>query len=220
MRRLFFFILAAWPLLCVGAQQGPQAVPSDAPAGLAPEFRGLGPVPAVEASPLVAGSETTTSGGGTIGNTVASLAAVIGLVVVCAAGYRWVMQRSGALAGQPGASRSPGGILDVLGRYPVGRGQTLLLMKVDRRVLLVAQSAGARVGAPPSMATLCEIADPDEVASIVGKTSASGGGFAEALTKAGGMNTGPTARADGVEVVDLTGGSPLKSMLGVLGARR
>ncbi|NUQ53559.1 MAG: DUF692 family protein [Phycisphaerales bacterium] len=61
--------------------------------------------------------------------------------------------------------RDPVGLL---GRYPLSRGITLVLLKIDARVLLVSQSV-SRSGA--SMQTLCEIDEPDQVASILLKAS-------------------------------------------------
>lgn len=65
------------------------------------------------------------------------------------------------------AGRAPSGVLEVLGRYPAGRGTLLILLRLDRRVLLVAQSGG-RTGT--GMTTLCEIDDPASVASLLAKT--------------------------------------------------
>ncbi len=62
--------------------------------------------------------------------------------------------------------RAPSGLLEVLGRFPVSRGCTLVLLKLDRRVLLVSQTA-SRQGS--GMTTLCEITDPEEVAAILVK---------------------------------------------------
>lgn len=97
--------------------------------------------------------------------TAGALAVIIALIFAAAALVRRWAGRSGGLLHAVGAGgRSPSGLLYVLGRYPVGRGQTLVLLKLDRRVLLVCQSAGARGG---GMRTLCELTDPGEVASIV-----------------------------------------------------
>jgi hypothetical protein len=60
-------------------------------------------------------------------------------------------------------------VLEVLGRYPVGRGANLVLLKLDRRVLLLCQLHG-KGGPQGAMSTLCEITDPEEVASILVKT--------------------------------------------------
>jgi hypothetical protein len=65
--------------------------------------------------------------------------------------------------------RAPAGIMEILGRYPVGRGATLVLLKLDRRILLLSQSAGGRFGAGAGFQTLCDITDAEEVASILVK---------------------------------------------------
>lgn len=97
--------------------------------------------------------------------TAGALAIIIALILAAGAGVRRWAGRSGRLLHAMGAGgRAPSGLLHVLGRYPVGRGQTLILLKLDRRVLLVCQSVGVK-GA--GMRTLCEIGDPEEVASIM-----------------------------------------------------
>lgn len=97
--------------------------------------------------------------------TAGALAIILTLIFAVAALVRRWAGRSGGLLQSLGAGgRSPSGLLYVLGRYPAGRGQTLVLLKLDRRVLLVSQSAGMKGG---GMRTLCELSDPDEVASIV-----------------------------------------------------
>jgi hypothetical protein len=103
--------------------------------------------------------------------TALPLSAVIALIFGVSAVVRRTMRHNGGLMSQLGAGgRAPSGVLEVLGRYPVSRGLTLVVLKLDRRVLLVNQTAGrgfAGVGA--GMSTLTEITDPDEVASIVSK---------------------------------------------------
>ena len=70
----------------------------------------------------------------------------------------------GGLASQIGAGgRAPSGVLEVLGRFPVARGQTLVLLKMDRRILLLGMGTAG-------FSTLAEITDPDEVASLLVKT--------------------------------------------------
>ncbi|MGE4151726.1 MAG: flagellar biosynthetic protein FliO [Phycisphaerales bacterium] len=97
--------------------------------------------------------------------TVGALAAVVGLILVVRWFVRRMSQRVGGLAGQLGAGgRAPSGVLEVLGRYPVGKGQSLVLLRLDRRVLLLSQSS-------QGFATLTEIEDPQEVASLVVKTA-------------------------------------------------
>ncbi len=95
--------------------------------------------------------------------TAGALAAVLSLIFA----LRWVFVRAararGGLVGKLGAGgRAPSGLLEVLGRYPVARGQTLVLLRVDRRVLLLSQSSSG-------FSTLAEMRDTDDVASILGK---------------------------------------------------
>lgn len=168
-----------------------------APVGAQVESRPLG-MPQAEQAPLGGAAPAS----GTVGSTVASLAAVVAVIVACFTGYRFLASRAGGLVGQVAAAGAPAGILDLLGRYPIGRGQTLLLLKVDRRVLLVSQSAAARVGAAPVMNTLCEITDPDEVSAILRKTATPDTSFKDVIATL--QRPSPTTRDDSIEVVDLT----------------
>lgn len=97
--------------------------------------------------------------------TAGALAMVVVVILLVAGFARRLAGRSNGLMHALGAGgRAPSGLLQVLGRYPVGRGQTLILLRLDRRVLLLCQSVGAK-GA--GMRTLCEVTDPDEVASLL-----------------------------------------------------
>ncbi|MCC6908946.1 MAG: flagellar biosynthetic protein FliO [Phycisphaerales bacterium] len=88
--------------------------------------------------------------------TIGALAGVIGLILL----LRSAMLR---LGGSPlGRAKAPAGVVEVLGRFPLARGQTLLLLKVDRRILLVAQT-------PQGLSTLSEITDAEQVASLIGR---------------------------------------------------
>ena len=81
---------------------------------------------------------------------------------------RWFMLKigpGGGLASQLGpGGRAPQGVMEVLGRYPVSRGHSLVLLKMDRRVLLLGQSAAG-------FTTLSELTDAEDVASILTKTA-------------------------------------------------
>lgn len=140
-----------------------------APAVAAPvnarESLPLGPAPKVapgvqradEVAPVKAPSSAL--------RTIGGLAVVLGLIFV----MRWAIvrgaRRRGGLMGQLGAGgRAPSGLLEVLGRYPVGRGQTLSLLRLDRRVLLLSQSSSG-------FTTLAEVTSPDDVASILMKAA-------------------------------------------------
>lgn len=99
------------------------------------------------------------------------LVAVLGLIGIVAGVVALVMRgRGGLSASWSGGRRAPAGILEVLGRYPLSRSQTLVLLKVDRRVLLLSQTKAGRLGAMQT-ATLCEITEPEEVASILTKVN-------------------------------------------------
>jgi flagellar biogenesis protein FliO len=110
-----------------------------------------------------------------LARTGASLVIVLGLIVGVGLGLRMLAKRggrAGTLLSSLGAGgRSPAGLLEVLGRYPLPGGLTLVVLKFDRRVLLVAQSGGRGLrGAGGSMQTLCELHEPEDVASVLLKT--------------------------------------------------
>jgi flagellar biogenesis protein FliO len=106
-----------------------------------------------------------------IGRTIGALGVVAGLALAAWFGVRTLARSQGGLGATLGAGgRAPSGVLEVLGRYPVGRGQTLVLLRVDRRVLLLSQTATGRLGTQSAFATLSEITDSEDVASILVKT--------------------------------------------------
>lgn len=129
------------------------------------------------------------SGLGDVSRTMAALAGVVALILIVAA----VVKRVGGGRGGRGgggwsiaamlgpAGRAPSGVMRVLARYPAARGQTLVLLQVDRRVLLLAHAHGsARLrGGSGAFTTLAEFTDPEEVASLVLKTGASSDGMSE-----------------------------------------
>lgn len=105
------------------------------------------------------------------GGIVGPLVAVLALIGILAGVVALVVRGRGGLAASlAGGRRAPAGILEVLGKYPLSRTQTLILLKVDRRVLLLSQAKSGRLGATQA-ATLCEITEPEEVASILTKVS-------------------------------------------------
>jgi len=109
-------------------------------------------------------------GGGVMRSPAAKTVGALTLVLSMIFGLRSVIRAaarrgSGGIAGALGAGgRAPSGVLSVLGRYPVGRGATLVLLQLDRRVLLLSQTSS---GFQP----LCELTDPEDVASVVRKTA-------------------------------------------------
>lgn len=143
----------------VGPQLSAETTASDAsrPLGApAPESRSIG-------------SDRPASSLG-IGRTVGAIGVVAGLALAGWVVVRCLARAQGGLAATLGpGGRAPSGVLEVLGRYPVGRAQTLVLLRVDRRVLLLSQTALGRLGTGSTFATLCEVTDPEDVASILVK---------------------------------------------------
>ncbi len=96
--------------------------------------------------------------GGDALQVISALAVVLGLIVT----LRTVLLRgSKSIAG----GGRPSGVLEILARYPVARGQHLVLLKIARRILLVHQSG-------QEMKTLSEMTDPDEVAALLARVEA------------------------------------------------
>ncbi|GIW73677.1 MAG: hypothetical protein KatS3mg103_0199 [Phycisphaerales bacterium] len=134
--------------------------------------------------------------------TIGSVGLVVGLILVLAALARVAARRSGSLAAMLGpAGRAPSGVLEVLARYPVGRGQVLVLLRVDRRVLLLSQSVGGRSA---GFTTLAQFDEPSEVAAILRQTRDEAGEsmsarFRQALERFQGGG-GPIDRGEVIEV--------------------
>lgn len=95
-------------------------------------------------------------------NELTRVLGALGVVFVLIFGFRFVLRRTGASLGSPAR---PSGVLDVLARYPIARGQTIMLLKVGRRLLLVHQAG-------TSMSTLSEFTSADEVAGLLSKLEA------------------------------------------------
>ncbi len=97
------------------------------------------------------------------------LAALAGTVLVAFGAAAAARKLSGGRIGFASTARAPSGLVEVLARYPIAPRQHLLVLKLDRRVLVLSQSAGGR-GQASGLSTLTEITDPEEVASILLKT--------------------------------------------------
>lgn len=125
------------------------------------------------------GKSAISVGGMGMTRTILSLAAVVSLILLVAGMVKKFASKNGGLAAAIGAGgKAPSGIISILGRYPLDRNTTLILMKVDRRILLLSQSrAAGKLGmGAASLTTLCEFDEQDDVASIIGKAEASQGG--------------------------------------------
>jgi flagellar biosynthetic protein FliP len=101
--------------------------------------------------------------------TAAALGAVLALILVLA----FLAKKLAAKGSLPGALGSigkapaPSGVLEVLARYPVCAGTSLLLLKLDRRVLLISQSANKGLRSGATLNVLTELSEPEDVASIL-----------------------------------------------------
>ena len=186
-RFALMLLLLGLALLAPGApanELGP--APSDVPAATASSTR---PSPAADLGRLPLGGQArrasdqdgaTPSGSpadtGVVSDskgmirTLGALAGVLTLILSLAWAYRKIAAKSGGLAAAVGAGgRAPAGLVEVLARYPVAGRQTLVVLRFDRRVLLCCMSHGGR-GVPAGVATLCELNDPEDVASVLIKT--------------------------------------------------
>lgn len=86
---------------------------------------------------------------------IGALAVVLGLLFM----VRAVLRRAGgSLAG----GGRPSGVLQILAKYPIGRGQNLILLQIARRVVLLHQSGNA-------MTALTEMTDREEVAALLAR---------------------------------------------------
>ena len=89
-------------------------------------------------------------------------AAALGGTLLVIVLTRSVIKRFG---GQLGPGKRPSGVVEILARYPVARGQQVVLLKVGRRVLVVHQGAQA-------MQTLSEFSEADDVADLITRCEA------------------------------------------------
>lgn len=113
--------------------------------------------------PLGSERDSASSSGGW--RDLARTGAALGAVLTLAFGLAWGFKKLG-IAGGGGrvlqrAAKSPSGLLEVLGRYPLAGRQTLIVLRFDQRVLLLSQRAGG------DLCTLCELNDPEEVAGVL-----------------------------------------------------
>ena len=180
-----------------GADPAPGARPApqeELPLGPAAEAVDRGsPHPEAPASPAVG-----ESGLGELARVALALGAVLVLVFLT----RFLIRVGSPLAG----GGRPSGVLAVLARYPVARGQHLVLLKSGSRVLLLHQTRSV-------ITPLSEVVEPAEVAELLGRIEGaardtSPGRFPALLARFGEVKpTGDSVRhADGQgnEIIDLT----------------
>lgn len=87
-----------------------------------------------------------------------AMAVVVSLLVI----FRAVLTRFAP--GLSGGGR-PSGVLEILARYPTARGQSLILIKLARRIILVHQNGSA-------MTALSEVTEVEEVAALLSRLEA------------------------------------------------
>lgn len=129
--------------------------------------------PPIERQPIGPAGATESTGAKTVNpsapvfsttRTIAALAVVVILIFMLKWGVKRVAGRVGSMAGQLGpGGKAPSGVLSVLARYPISRGQSLVLLHMDQRILLLNQT-------PEGFRPLSEITDPQEVASLLVRT--------------------------------------------------
>lgn len=90
---------------------------------------------------------------------IGALAIVVGLILL----LKVFLRKSGGFLA--GAGSRPSGVVEILAKYPVGRGQNIVLLKVARRIVLLHQTGS-------SMTTLSEMTDADEVAEVLARLEA------------------------------------------------
>jgi len=94
-------------------------------------------------------------------NDVTRAILALGIVMFLLLGLRAALRRFGG----PLTGGRPSGVLEVIGRFPAGRGQHLVLLKLGRRIVLAYQTKG-------SMSLLSEISEQDEVADLLARIEA------------------------------------------------
>ena len=88
------------------------------------------------------------------GRVLGALAVVIGLILVLRWCGKWIFPVSGRRGG--------GKVVEVVSRSPLSPKQQIIVIRVGRRLVVVGDSGS-------QMNSLCEITDPDEIASLVGQ---------------------------------------------------
>ncbi len=106
---------------------------------------------------------------GGVAQTGLALAGVLAIILGLAWAYKRAARSSGGLSGSLGAGgRAPAGLVEVLARYPLAARHTLVVLRFDRRVLLCSMTGSSRA-AGAGMSVLCELTEPEDVASVLVK---------------------------------------------------
>ena len=125
----------------------------------------LGPMPAGNLLPKSGVNSESQSSAASAFAAFWPLALVVAIILGAAYFVRRLAKGDPGLIAALGAGgKSPSGMLEVLGRYPVSRTSSFILLRLDRRILLLNQSFGK---AGTGFSTLAEVTDAEEVASIL-----------------------------------------------------
>jgi len=116
------------------------------------------------------------------------IAAILGALAVAAIVLRAASGR------QFRGGHRPDGVIEIMARFPMGRGQQIVLLRVGRRVIVAHQ-------ADRTMRTLAETNDPEETAELIEKSRSAGGDLFSRLLERRRGEVDPFAQA---ELVDLT----------------
>lgn len=142
--------------------------------GVAEQGRALFPPGyVVPSAPSAVDKKSDAGGDSSAWTALGSMALPLGIVLLVIFVGMGLLQRLLRAGGHlTSGVRAPAGVMEMLGRYPVGRGQNLLLIKLDQRVLLIGQTLASRAGSG-TLSTLTEVAAGEDVASILLKVSES-----------------------------------------------
>ena len=170
MRRLATILLLSTSVAALADASSSQDRPLF-PAGSAPAMAdGAGAAGAAES-----GSRTLAAGGaerGFLDEILPTGAALGGTLLAIVLARSAVKRWGGGLGNALSGGKRPSGVVEVLARYPVARGQHVVLLKVARRVLVVHQGGAG-------MQVLSEFSGADEVADLLARCEAGSRGTAQ-----------------------------------------
>ena len=183
------------------------------------------PLPLTGSSGLVSQAGNTKTTGGTAWWNGPE-AKVLGFLVLLIFGA-WIVGRVGQRGGRPSriTGSRPSGVVQVLARFPIGRGTQLILLECGQRILLLEQQKGKMSG---GLQTLSEFSSQEDVAELRTRLEASNRSedesFQKDLEKSLGMYSrsgasvkfvgSPMNEADSMETVDLTRRRPRRAARG------
>ena len=150
---------------------------------------------------------------------------LLALLAVAAMVYRRYGGKAPIGGGRIAGGGRPSGVVQILARYPLGRGQQVMLMECGPRVILVHQQGGRSGGA---VQVLTEFVNRDEVAELRRRLEAGSRDSDESFRKdleqslgvygrdgaKVGVGGAPLPATDSIETVDLTRRRPRRGLRG------